>query len=475
MRSETEMKQLSDPRSKTSKSAKKRNLLQQGMSFISGLGIVSSQLLLAPISLATDTLVIPDAPPPTVKPEAAAPSPVKIPKSSFSPEPAPATKPVLEVAPVKPITPKVAPKASISNHSGTAAPKIQLSAPKIAPPNPQVQNLTPINSPLSPIQQKTTPIAPSVTIQGKNSYIDPTSYGITPNNKVVPPSSVILTERSTGCQTISQNGQLLRGSCGSVASQPAIPQTTKEALAPRRIRLASRQQPSTTTVARTFNYSASANYSAPAQPSSFRARPVSSQQVISLQPIGRKGLSISLEPVPRYNRAASLYGRMASQLTPQQHQTDLMYPVPIAASITSAFGWRIHPIAGTGRQHEGTDIGAPLGTPVLAAYAGEVAQADWAGGYGLMVVLRHLEGTQESRYAHLSEIYVQPGEWVEQGTVIGRVGSTGYSTGPHLHFEWRHLTDEGWVAVDAGVHLEYALENLIRSMQMAEAQAKPQG
>ena len=124
--------------------------------------------------------------------------------------------------------------------------------------------------------------------------------------------------------------------------------------------------------------------------------------------------------------------------------------------------------------HNGTDFGAPLGTPVLAAYAGEVSHADWSGGYGLMVTLRHLEGTQESRYAHLSDIYVQPGEWVEQGTVIGRLGNTGYSTGPHLHFEWRHLTEQGWVAVDAGLHLEYAMDNLIRAMQYAQASQNPE-
>ena len=124
--------------------------------------------------------------------------------------------------------------------------------------------------------------------------------------------------------------------------------------------------------------------------------------------------------------------------------------------------------------HSGTDLGAPLGTPVLAAYRGEVAIADWLRGYGLTVTLRHEEGTQESRYAHLSEIFVQPGELIEQGTVIGLVGSTGNSTGPHLHFEWRHLTNSGWVAVDAGVHLEYAMENLIRSMQLAEASSDAQ-
>lgn len=126
--------------------------------------------------------------------------------------------------------------------------------------------------------------------------------------------------------------------------------------------------------------------------------------------------------------------------------------------------------------HSGTDIGAPEGTPVLAAYPGEVEIADWVGGYGLTVILRHEQGTQESRYAHLSEVFVQPKDWVKQGTVIGRVGSTGMSTGPHLHFEWRYLTsNHGWVAVDAGLHLEYALANLMDAIQMANTETKPQG
>ncbi|HAC65900.1 MAG TPA: peptidase M23, partial [Cyanothece sp. UBA12306] len=401
-----------------------------------------------------------------VKPQVVTPSPVKIPKSSFSRPQAPATKPVLEATPVKPTPPKVAPKPSVSQYQKSTAPKVQLSAPKILDPSPKVNNSLSIKKSVVPIQSKKTPIAAPAITQGKNSYIDPTSYGLNPKNKVVPPTSIVITERATGCQTFAQKGQLITGQCPSVAKTTST-RKTQQAVAPRRISVRSGQKTSATRVARNFNYSPKV------QPAKFRARRVSPKQVVSLQPIARKGLSISLEPVPKYNRAASLYSRMASQQGPSQ--TDLMYPLPVAAKISSAFGWRIHPIARTGRQHEGTDIAAPLGTPVLATYQGQVAQADWAGGYGLMVILRHLEGTQESRYAHLSEIYVQPGEWVEQGTVIGRVGNTGYSTGPHLHFEWRHLTEQGWVAVDAGVHLEYALGNLMRSLQMAEAQAKPQG
>jgi murein DD-endopeptidase MepM/ murein hydrolase activator NlpD len=153
-----------------------------------------------------------------------------------------------------------------------------------------------------------------------------------------------------------------------------------------------------------------------------------------------------------------------------------MFPLAVPASITSIFGWRMHPISGDYRFHAGTDLGAPQGTPVVAAAKGEVVAADYWGGYGLIVVLRHEDNTQESRYAHLSDIFVRPGDKVEQGMVIGRVGSTGNSTGPHLHFEWRHRTDEGWVAVDAGESLKLSLAQFIRALQIAQAesQSRPQ-
>lgn len=143
----------------------------------------------------------------------------------------------------------------------------------------------------------------------------------------------------------------------------------------------------------------------------------------------------------------------------------LMFPLSIPAPITSIFGWRNHPISGDQRFHSGTDLGAPLGTPVLAAYAGQVAIADFLGGYGLTVTLDHNKGAQQTLYAHLSEIFVKPGEQVKQGEVIGRVGSTGNSTGPHLHFEFRQLTADGWVALDAGAQLEYALAQLVKSIE----------
>lgn len=145
----------------------------------------------------------------------------------------------------------------------------------------------------------------------------------------------------------------------------------------------------------------------------------------------------------------------------------LVFPLSLPAPITSLFGWRVHPISGVLRFHSGTDIGAPLGTSVLAAYAGRVAIADFLSGYGLSVALQHQKNTQETLYAHLSEVFVQPGQWVKQGDVIGRVGSTGTATGPNLHFELRQLTADGWVATDANAPLEYALVEFTQALQSA--------
>jgi len=153
----------------------------------------------------------------------------------------------------------------------------------------------------------------------------------------------------------------------------------------------------------------------------------------------------------------------------------LIFPLSIPAPISSIFGWRIHPISGEQRFHTGTDLAASLGTPVVAAYAGQVALADWLGGYGLTVVMDHNKGSQQTLYGHLSELFVKPGEWVKQGTEIGRVGSTGNSTGPHLHFEFRQLTPDGWVAMDAGQQLEYAMAQLIKALQVAQAPRPNQG
>ncbi|MEZ0348440.1 MAG: peptidoglycan DD-metalloendopeptidase family protein [Thermus sp.] len=101
--------------------------------------------------------------------------------------------------------------------------------------------------------------------------------------------------------------------------------------------------------------------------------------------------------------------------------------------ITTYFGQR----GAFQRYHTGIDLAAPYGTPIVAAKSGQVEVAGWSSvGYGFHVVLDHGGGV-ETLYAHMSRIAVRPGEWVEAGEVIGYVGSTGWSTGPHLHFEVR--------------------------------------
>ncbi|MBD0336515.1 MAG: peptidoglycan DD-metalloendopeptidase family protein [Cyanobacteria bacterium Co-bin13] len=139
---------------------------------------------------------------------------------------------------------------------------------------------------------------------------------------------------------------------------------------------------------------------------------------------------------------------------PVQAPSSMIFPLAAAAPVTSPFGWRTHPISGSRRFHAGTDFGAPQGTPVLAAMGGQIKRADWAGGYGLAVEIEHQDGTLDTFYAHLSQVMVQKGDSVEQGTVVGHVGTTGYSTGPHLHFEVRRKTDQGWVEVDPMAELE---------------------
>jgi len=104
------------------------------------------------------------------------------------------------------------------------------------------------------------------------------------------------------------------------------------------------------------------------------------------------------------------------------------------ARLSSGFGMRQHPILGSYRAHRGVDFAAPTGTPVRATSAGVVRSANWNGGYGLFVDLDNGKGVQ-TRYGHMSRLNVTSGQRVKKGDVIGYVGSTGRSTGPHLHYE----------------------------------------
>lgn len=114
----------------------------------------------------------------------------------------------------------------------------------------------------------------------------------------------------------------------------------------------------------------------------------------------------------------------------------MIWPIPGHTRITSKFGMRTHPITGLYRLHTGTDVGAPIGTDFLAMASGIVVKAEYNLAYGNMVIIDHGGGVQ-TLYAHGSEIIAKIGQNVKQGDSVLKVGSTGYSTGPHAHFEIR--------------------------------------
>ncbi len=131
------------------------------------------------------------------------------------------------------------------------------------------------------------------------------------------------------------------------------------------------------------------------------------------------GTSVASAPVAR-PRAVSIPSRMPLE----------------GAALTSGFGMRTHPVLGGRRGHKGIDLASPIGTPIYATADAVVTRADWFSSYGLFISLDH--GAQlETRYGHLSRLNVAEGQVVKKGDLIGYVGSTGRSTGPHLHYEVR--------------------------------------
>lgn len=142
------------------------------------------------------------------------------------------------------------------------------------------------------------------------------------------------------------------------------------------------------------------------------------------------GISASLPaPVPVPATADTIPAMNAPAATSQMAW-------PVRGRISSEFGPRVHPVTGAHRDHHGLDIAASTGTPIAAASGGTVTFAGQQRGYGNIVIIDHGNGT-ETRYAHQDTIAVSKGQTVTAGQRVGTVGSTGLSTGPHLHFEVR--------------------------------------
>lgn len=129
---------------------------------------------------------------------------------------------------------------------------------------------------------------------------------------------------------------------------------------------------------------------------------------------------------------SSASGSQSSQTTASA--SGLLWPIASSHRVTSPFGWRTHPITGRRNLHGGIDIAAPNGTPIMASKAGVVVISQYGSSYGNYVVISHPDGTR-TLYAHMSQRNVSAGDTVRQGQTVGLVGSTGSSTGNHLHFE----------------------------------------
>jgi murein DD-endopeptidase MepM/ murein hydrolase activator NlpD len=382
---------------------------------------------------------------------------------------------------------------------------------------PQISNTSlPVLEKLPELSQTKQPVSTSdnnsTSKDYNNSYIDPTDYNTNENRDQEAPNSVVITERSSGCQAVISRGK----GTGNCLQAPIT-----RANAPSWIRKGENVTAAKTISTRPVVASSDGNDT----PTWRKPRIISSKAVVrniersqfsSVQPVNKNNYNpnrfiptpanFAQLPVPTTTSASPLtpsagvlplpmnaentaprpgivaYNIPLATTLPQvtynasaayaYNPSGMIFPLSIPAPITSVFGWRTHPITGDQRFHSGTDVGAAEGTPVLAAITGQVEVADYVGGYGLTVILNH-NSAQQSLYGHMSQIYVQPGQIVQQGTVIGLVGSTGVSTGPHLHFEVRQLTPNGWVAVDPGVSLQSAVNQLVQALQTNQISQKP--
>lgn len=157
---------------------------------------------------------------------------------------------------------------------------------------------------------------------------------------------------------------------------------------------------------------------------------------------------------------------------PARHATasiPSLVPVTTSRALSSSFGMRVHPVLGGLRSHKGIDLAAPSGTPIRATADGVVGKADWFGGYGLYVELAH-GANMETRYGHMSRIAVAEGQRVRKGEIIGYVGSTGRSTGPHLHYEVRIAGE----AVNPVPYMQADANRLLASNTKAEGRGGPE-
>lgn len=178
-----------------------------------------------------------------------------------------------------------------------------------------------------------------------------------------------------------------------------------------------------------------------AQRAEFEEQALSQQETIERLRTDRQALEAAEDQLVKDSQSiAVLIQQRVSADTGIALRGTGQFVLPCSAPITSEFGWRMHPILGYERFHSGVDFGADYGTTIHAADHGTVIFAGWYGGYGNAVIIDHGNGIS-TLYAHTSEFYVSEGQSVQRGQAIAAVGSTGLSTGPHLHFEVRRNSE----------------------------------
>ncbi|MBT9311076.1 M23 family metallopeptidase [Leptothoe kymatousa] len=368
-------------------------------------GLLGTQAVLAQTDGAPIELAIPSVEAPEPTPVVEAPAPIVAP-------------PPVVIEPTTPVTPTDVVPSSIQSEAPEPAAVdygavfVEPSAQQLPPTLDSLKGELP-GGDASQVPAQVPAVEFISPVDYGSAQVDPTDYNV---GATMP--DVVISERSSGCQfSVSSGSSVAQAGCGQLAA----PIGNGASVAP-----------------------------APAQ-----------------QNVAEAVMNIpGVQKIAGLTTAASrdYYNEAAKTVVNLQLGEKFIFPLTMPAPLTSLFGWRMHPIFGAQRFHTGTDIGAPLGTPVVATQAGRVELADATGGYGLMVVLRHHDDTLESRYAHLARLLVRAGEWVEQGEVIGLVGSTGNSTGPHLHFELRQRTDSGWAVLNPDALVEQTLGTLTAAL-----------
>jgi murein DD-endopeptidase MepM/ murein hydrolase activator NlpD len=157
----------------------------------------------------------------------------------------------------------------------------------------------------------------------------------------------------------------------------------------------------------------------------------------SLETSGVPALAAVAEAQSQAGMSSAVTGSAIAAFNGSRAQVSIPSRMPLAGmTLTSDYGMRLHPVTGRRAAHKGIDLAAPTGTPIHATADGMISRASWYSTYGLYVAVEH-GGQLQTRYAHMSRLNVAEGQRVRKGDVIGYVGSTGRSTGPHLHYEVR--------------------------------------